>query len=286
MPTLVSEFLAGMPLAYRSQFSEADAKEHAAIVWRRSQVAAHVEQWVTSDKQTTWLVVVTDDRPGLLAALSTAITAHSLNILDAKIYCHIIDGERSEAVDFFRVAQVKGAGLVTLTSAELASLARTITGTLQGKIDLSTLRRRSTPTLRSMTRPETSVYFDGERSGASRLIVETEDQTGLLASVTSALFKASVSIVWSNVATIAGQVRDEFHLIAPDGRSLAPQHQETVIASVLNAMSHLEAQKNLGNGGEPADSPEAGEERLSQIQMTEPAPLPRPRRFSKPPDQL
>jgi UTP:GlnB (protein PII) uridylyltransferase len=270
-----------MPAAYHAQFNETDARDHAAIVWRRNHSIAHIEQWIAPQCDAIWLCVVTDDRPGLLASLSAAITAHSLNILDAKIFCHMDAKQRSEAVDFFRVVPVTANAPNTLNTTELAALSSTIAGVLRGKIDLRTLRERALPTWRPVTRPQTSVYFGESIDGENRLIVETDDQPGLLASITAALFKLSISIEWSNVATIAGRVYDEFHLVAQDGLPFNPLRKDSVVAHIAAALDLLEPSSD--DGSPRASEDEDDQDGCRPSRMMEPMPAPGLQRFSKPP---
>jgi UTP:GlnB (protein PII) uridylyltransferase len=283
LPTAVEEFLSSMPAAYHTQFNEADARDHAAIVWRRDRALAHLEQWLAPTQDAVWLCVVTDDRPGLLASLSAAITAHSLNILDAKIYCHRV-AEGDEAVDFFRVRPIRADGPPTLDAAELALLSSTIVGVLRGKIDLRTLRNRAMPTWRPSARPETTVYFEGESDGADRLRVETDDQPGLLASITNALFRANVSIVWSNVATLAGRVRDEFHLCDRNGERLTELRKDAVVAQVVATLDLLEPSPPRHD--EVLDGLQDDLDGCRPSRMLEPMPSSGLQRISKPPSSL
>lgn len=280
----VEEFLTSMPVEYHAQFNEADGHDHAAIVWRRNHAIAHIEQWVDRQHDAVWLCVVTDDRPGLLASLSAAITAHSLNIVDAKIYCHLDDKQRSEAVDFFRVTPVTPNAPTTLSTADLAALVSTVAGVLRGKIDLRTLRERALPTWRPTARPETSVYFDAQTDDVARLIVETDDQPGLLAGISSALFKLNVSIVWSNIATLGGRAQDEFHLVAQDGQALTPLRKDSVIAHVLAALDLLEPAAQSHDAVIATLEDDLDGCRPSR--MLEPMPISGLQRFSKPPGGL
>lgn len=286
LPTAVEEFLSSMPASYHAQFDETDARDHAAIVWRRDRSMVHVEQWIAPGQDAVWLCVVTDDRPGLLASLSAAITAHSLNILDAKIYCRLSAETGREAVDFFRVLPIKVGGPPSLDAGELAMLSSTIVGVLRGKIDLRTLRNRAVPTWRPIARPETTVYFEGESDGAAQLMIETDDQPGLLASVTNALFKANVSIVWSNVATIGGRVRDEFHLRDRDGERLTELRKDAVVAQVVAALDLLEPSKVQPTHAEVIDGLQDDLDGCRPSRMLEPMPSSGLQRLSKPPTGL
>jgi len=236
-PEFVEVFVGSMPDNYREQYSEQEVSDHAAVAWRRNGEVAHVEQWPAGAKDTTWLCVVTDDRPGLLALLSAAITAHSLNILRAKIYCRDAGTGRREAVDFFCVKPVKSEGAERINDDDLQALCDTMVHLLRGETDVNALERRASPTSRPPGRPETSIYFDGERNGADLLVIETDDHAGLLTLITGVLSKLGVSIMWSEVVTMAGHARDEFHLLDQNGQRLNRRLMQAVVADVSTAMT-------------------------------------------------
>jgi [protein-PII] uridylyltransferase len=235
-PDFVEEFSQSMPETYRIQYSEEEVRHHAGIVWRRKQHVAHVEQWPSGAKDATWLCVVTDDRPGLLSLLCTALTAHSLSIVSAKIHCR---AAQNEAVDFFCVRPLKSDGNVRLSENDLQGITSTIVALLQDQTDIKELERKSSPTSRPPARPETSVYFDGERDGASLMVMESDDRLGLLTEVTRSLAELDVRIAWSDVVTIAGRARDEFLLTEADGRPLGGKRQQAVVAKVVKALSEF-----------------------------------------------
>lgn len=280
LPTAVDEFLASMPPSYHQQFDENDARDHAAVAWRRGNGVAHLERWGETSQGESWLCLVTDDRPGLLAMLSAAITAHGLTVVDAKIYCHAGFEGRAEVLDLFRVSRVNGNVGSPLSDQELAALQETVIGVLKGRIEVRSLLKKASPTWRPAPRSQNGVRFDISIDGPDRLLIETDDRRGLLASVTAALFELGLRITWSDVATTGGRVRDLFHLVEPDGGKLSPERKVAVVTKVSNAIQRLEPALQPYADDDSEDSLTI--DRLSQIQMHEPVPAPPPRRFSKP----
>lgn len=238
-PEFIETFLNGMPETYRVQHSAAEVADHASIAWRRRGELAHLEQWAAGARDATWLCVVTDDRPGLLTLLSAAITAHSLNILRAKIYCRDTTDNKREAVDFFCVRPLKSEDAPRMDDAEIQGIRDTITKLLQGLTDVPTLERRASPTSRPPGRPDTSIYFDGERNGADLLVIETDDHPGLLTAITRVLSELSLSIQWSEVVTMAGRARDEFQLLDQNGQRLSSRRMQAVVADVSTTVAKL-----------------------------------------------
>ena len=115
----VEDFRVTMPERYKLLYREEEVRLHAAIAWRRGSEAIHLEQLPGQDAA-WWLCAVTDDRPALLSMLSAAITAHSLDILSARIYCRARSSQDVEAVDFFCIRRLKPPPGGRLDQSELA----------------------------------------------------------------------------------------------------------------------------------------------------------------------
>ena len=103
-----SRFLESMPAAYRSAFADEDVEEHAQIVCDRGAAPARAVVWRTIGQGLAILCVVTEDRPGLVAQVSSAFLAHALDVRAAQIYSRQ-QGAGVEAVDFFWLRNVTGA---------------------------------------------------------------------------------------------------------------------------------------------------------------------------------
>ena len=95
----VFAFIRSMPMSYRRIFDEDAQHEHAAVVHRRGDRASHIEIWRKLPERIVAVVVVADDRPGLLSRVSAALVAHDIDVVAAQAFGRIRqDGER-EAVD-------------------------------------------------------------------------------------------------------------------------------------------------------------------------------------------
>src|SRR5690349_7663317 len=103
---MTREFIASMPPAYSQAFDIADAEEHARIAAARGSSVAEVAIWRMLPQGVAILCVVAEDRPGLVALVSSAFLAHALDVRSAQIYCRTTDGGLVEAVDFFWLRSV------------------------------------------------------------------------------------------------------------------------------------------------------------------------------------
>jgi UTP:GlnB (protein PII) uridylyltransferase len=232
----VARFAASMPGPYRLEYDDDEIAEHARIAERRGGSLARVEVLAKSSRAGTWLCVVTDDRPGLLSLLSAAITAHSLDILTAKVYCRIRPGSVAEAVDFFAVRSLRPGLDVEVGSMLLSSLENSIEGLLRGDLDLAALERRAAPTVPIRRVAPSTAYFD-ESAEADVLIVEACDHPGLLLKITLTLFREGLTVRRSNVATVGHLARDEFELSEIDGSPLTDARKQRIIGGVMATLS-------------------------------------------------
>ncbi|HTM45105.1 MAG TPA: hypothetical protein VL137_09140 [Polyangiaceae bacterium] len=167
MPHALEEFLSTMPPAYHNRFGETEARAHAGIVLRRNGAPVHLEICEDDQIHPGQLCVVTDFLPGLMRTVSEVLMAHSLNILDKSGYCRVPARGWNEAVFFFRVLpQPDGP---ELNDAFLATLRSTIVDVLKGKVSVSSLSRRSTPTARPPACASDAPEPEPSSSSADRL---------------------------------------------------------------------------------------------------------------------
>lgn len=225
-----------MPGPYRLEYDDDEIAEHARIVERRGGASVHVEALSNSSRAGDWLCVVTDDRPGLLSLLSAAISAHSLDILTAKVYCRMRPGSLAEAVDFFAVRSLKPALEVELSPMLRSSLENSIEGLLRGEVDVDALRKRSGVTSRLRRVTPSTAYFD-ETAESDVLIVEAGDHPGLLLKITLTLFREGLTVRRSNVATLGHLARDEFELSEIDGSPLTDARKQRIIGGVMATLT-------------------------------------------------
>lgn len=100
-PTYVADFVATLPVTYRTVFDAEATAQHAAIASRRNG-SHYVEVWRALPEDLYVLCLVADDRPGLLSTVTTALTAVGFHIEGAQIFTRK-STPNNEALDFFWV---------------------------------------------------------------------------------------------------------------------------------------------------------------------------------------
>lgn len=231
------EFQASMPDSYRQRYSEEEARMHAGIARRRHDALVHVELCEPDavEHEACWICVVTDDCPGLLSLLSAAISAHSLDVLEARIHTRFRSGQPPEAVDLFAVRRVWNASGETIDASDVEAIRGSIEALLEGRTDVDWIARRATPTSPPIVVPESAVFQ--QRGNSDLLVVETPDRPGLLLTITLVLYREHVNVVRSNIVTIMGRARDEFDVLEIDGARLSLARKQAIIEKVLAALS-------------------------------------------------
>src|SRR5690349_8840378 len=163
-----------MPPDYARAFDAADAEEHARIVAGRGDELARVVVWRELEDAAAILCVVTDDRPGLVACVTSAFLAHALDVRAAQIYCRARAQGGFEAVDFFWVQGVAPAEPLEAGSV-LEACARTIR-----ELIAADARAEHEPVSLDGVAPQLAYQPEQGLPGAFAVTLETCDFPGLL----------------------------------------------------------------------------------------------------------
>ncbi len=216
-----AEFIASMPATYTQAFSAEDAEEHARIASDRGTSAASAVVWRTLPQGVAILCVVADDRPGLVALVSSAFLAHSLDVRSAQIYCRTLADGRVQAVDFFWLRSVS-AGL-PLEARRLEACARTIRELLGADAgSLIVPERGLAPGDTSAT---VTYAEDASTPELWEVVLEARDFPGLLHTVAGLLHQHGLEVVRCEVRTEAGIARDRLFVTSFTGQPALPQLQ-------------------------------------------------------------
>lgn len=238
-------FIAEMPDRYLVTHGIALAPEHASIAHARGELRVHVA--ATRHAGTALgegeLVVVADDRPGLLADIAAVLAGNRLAIQSAHIYTR----SRSAGAEAFDVFQVRRHGVSDgnpLDDATIARVARDLEGLLGGTIPLLDVlaRRPATPSWAERKRPDvrTEILIDNDVSPRFTVIdVFTRDRFGLLHAIARALHEAGLSIALSKVSTEGERVADVFYVSDAVGAKIEVPEMEAICAALVRAIEAL-----------------------------------------------
>jgi UTP:GlnB (protein PII) uridylyltransferase len=233
----VFAYIRSMPMSYRRIFDEDAQHEHAAVVYRRGDRASHIEIWRKLPERIVAVVVVADNRPGLLSRVSAALVAHDIDVVAAQAFGRRREDGDREAVDLVWIRRLAGEGgrVPSIHTRDVAAIGETLDALVRGQasfdgaVSFARARRSAEATTR--------VRFENDASdGATMLLVEAVDRPGLLLVVSRTLFEARVQIVGSHVTTKEGHVLDRFQVTELDGAPLSGARQLTVQTALLASL--------------------------------------------------
>lgn len=233
----VSAFHASMPDRYRREFDPKDIGEHAAIVARRAGAPLHLEVWRKLPKGGAVLVVVADDRPGLLSFISASLVVHQMDVVGAHVYTRLDpESGRHEAVDFLWLQRDAALALPVLP-ADVVRIGDVLQSLILEETTVDAVVRSARPIRPAPPGASTRVAFDqNPDDGAVVLTVQTFDRPGLLLAITQALFRAGVQIIALDATTRAGRVVDRFSIVELDGTPIRPARRGLLQMEVLSAI--------------------------------------------------
>lgn len=214
----LDRFLKVLPERYLATVPPPAARQHFEL-WKRAKGrtvtgAAHPRPDAGDASE---LVVVAEDRPGLLSLIAGALAAHSIDILGAEIFS-LADGR---ALDAFLVREPGGIPpSAERVARALADLERILCGeeTVQ-----ALLARRRGPSRLFAPGPATptKIRFDlAAARDATVVDVYTRDRVGLLHDIAAAIHREGASIVLARVATEGNRATDGFYLQDAGGRKI------------------------------------------------------------------
>ncbi len=220
-PEELQSFLDEMPNRYFLANPVDVVRRHARIARDRDGEFAMVGVGPGPSEDVEELVIVTDDRPGLLADLTAVLAAHDLSILSAEIYTRSRPSG-DEAFDVFLVRM----GEETPGPAALSrAVARDLEARVNDRVSAADLIARKSLPPSWLVRPgpkvATHVSVDNEASAKYTVVdVFTKDKPGLLHEIARTLYQLDLTIEFSKVNTEGDRVADVFYVRDPDGNKL------------------------------------------------------------------
>lgn len=228
-PQFLHEFTASLPEAYVERYRNRGLDEHARLAAERRGEAASVALVSNLQSGVATVYFVADDRPGLLAMMTSALVECALEVVDGELYVRTTPASQREAIAIFEV--------VAEAQVLQGDLRLAIQSSLLGMLDGRMQSPSTLPTSRSPGPSETHVRFkEGSDGSLSVLEVETGDRSGLLHTLARALFEQRVQIVRSEVRTEAGKVLDKFHVVEFDGTPIDGARRLEIQVAVLSAV--------------------------------------------------
>jgi [protein-PII] uridylyltransferase len=234
-PADLDRWLDGMPDRYLTGVPPRAVAEHVRLSRARQSAPATLSVRPVPDRGCSELVVVAEDRPGLLARLTGVLLANRVDVVAAHI-----NSRPGEAIDVFLVRDRAGRPIPD-DDARWERVRRDLGQVFQGEVtvedlietrrDKGGLARRVTPAV------ATEVEMDNDVSeGFTVVDVYTQDRPGVLYAITSTLDRLGLDIALSKVATEADRVADVFYVRDREtGEKVLDPARQTDIRGALDA---------------------------------------------------
>ncbi|MEI6084873.1 MAG: ACT domain-containing protein [Verrucomicrobiota bacterium] len=210
-----------MPDRYWPRATEESVTEHLLLIRQffahlntsHAEATTPVVAWRQIPKRNvTEVTICSWDRLGLLAHVAGAFAAANLNILRADVYTRV----DSLALDVFEITDA--AGNFIADEAQLHTMTALLSTALRPNAKAPKVPFKSGHA-RSSQPPK--VYYDAEPTFTQTVIViEADDQVGLLYRVFSVLADCRINVSQAIITTESGRVGDVFYVTDDNGRPI------------------------------------------------------------------
>ena len=228
----VDDFIERMPDRYFLSTPEADIPNHYALMdkFRGKGALSYVEHF--PERNCSSVVICSDDRPGLFAAITGVLTSLSLNILNARIFT-ASDGR---ILDVFRISH-SGRPELVMAESKWTKFTTVLDSVLEGKTDVVRLVEAAKPSLYLLKRApkvSTVINIDNEASDDFSIVeIFTDDRMGVLFNITHSLHLLGLSIHVAKISTNVDQVADVFYVTDSSGKKIAGIERVEEVRSYL-----------------------------------------------------
>ncbi|MCC6873926.1 MAG: [protein-PII] uridylyltransferase [Sandaracinaceae bacterium] len=203
----LERFLAEMPDRYLLANPVDAIRTHARVARDRGEALVHVAARPGPSAEVAELIVVTDDRPGLLADVTAVVAAHGLSISAAQIYTREPAQGAAEAFDLFLVRRAaSGAEGEPVDERRLARIRADLDAVLRGQTPAAEIlaKRTRAPAWARRHSPEVPTEIQASNEASPRftvLDVFTRDRPALLYTIAHTLHAQGLSIALSKINT-------------------------------------------------------------------------------------
>lgn len=239
-PETLEAFVTGMPDRYLLANPVDAIRVHARVARDRGRSTVHVATRPGPSPELSELVVLTDDRPGLLADVAAVLAANRLSIAAAQIYTRERGhGVAPEAFDVFLVRRASvGAEGDPVDDVRLARIRADLEAITLGQLSAPELlaRKVEAPAWARRRSPEvpTEIQVDNEASPRFTVIdVFTRDQPALLHTIARTLHEQGLTIGLSKVNTEGERAADVFYVLDASGEKVRDPERLKRLPAIL-----------------------------------------------------
>jgi [protein-PII] uridylyltransferase len=230
-------FLAEMPERYLLANPADVIRRHARIARDRDGAPATMTLAPGPSEDLQELVVVTDDKPGLLADVAAVTAANRMAIVGAQVYTRTRPDGRVEAFDVFHVRR-EGRADGGIRGRQVQKAERDLVALLRGEVTVADLMERVPKAprwaVRHLPDVRTEVTVDNDVSTKFTVVdVYTRDRVGVLHVIARTLHEAGLTIALSKINTEGIRVADVFYVRDAVGGKVSDPERLQHLSSVL-----------------------------------------------------
>lgn len=237
---LLEAFVDEMPERYVLAHPVDVIRAHARAARDRGDKPAHVAAFPGPTQDSAEILVLTDDRPGLLADIAAAVSANRIEITAAQIYARQPADRPREAVDLLHVRPT-GRHRDPIEPEDVAKLSHDIEAVLVGEISAEQLmgKRSKLPSWARRKGPDvkTRVVIDNDVSPRYTVVdVYARDHVGLLYAIAHVFHTEGLSIALSKINTEGLKAADIFYVETEHGGKLDHERCEVLRQKLVDAI--------------------------------------------------
>lgn len=179
-----------------------------------------------NDKQTLELFIVTHDRPGIFAAITSSLEQCQLNVLDAKIN---VTSEH-EALNTF---------IVNGESLQSAEIIKALRKQLANTSEIKPYCPLITPRTMKLFKTQPNIEFEtNTQLNHTVMSLYTHDRPGLVSAVAQVFLACDIQLINAKINTMGDQVEDVFFITMQDDGALSKSEEEQLKQRLIESLSH------------------------------------------------
>jgi len=179
-----------------------------------------------NDKQTLELFIVTHDRPGIFAAITSSLEQCQLNVLDAKIN---VTSEH-EALNTF---------IVNGESLQSAEIIKALRKQLANTSEIKPYCPLITPRTMKLFKTQPNIEFEtNTQLNHTVMSLYTHDRPGLVSAVAQVFLACQIQLINAKINTMGDQVEDVFFITRQDDGALSEEEESLLKQRLVENLSH------------------------------------------------
>jgi [protein-PII] uridylyltransferase len=179
-----------------------------------------------NEQQTLEIFVVTKDRPGIFAAITSALEQCQLNVLDAKINVT----SESDALNTF---------IVNGDTMESREIINALQKQLANTGDIKAYCPVITPRTMKLFKTQPNIEFEtNPQQNHTVMSLYTHDRPGLVSAVAQVFLACEIQLINAKINTLGDQVEDVFFITTQDDVALSEEEEDELKSRLVESLSH------------------------------------------------